>query len=1135
MKNDEIEPEDVKEHYDKIKPVLKEFAVVDGYEKLASKGPASGWYSYPEGYDGSIRRPRFLNNDYDELARVTSIPNNGELPKSLYCTLNAVDIDFKDQYKVEREEGQDWGEIENPLPDYKDIDAFNLFADVDLDSDKKPERDKERIQEIVEKSIKFISDRFERVTSPAAVFCLDSGGGFYPLIHHRVLTPICNDFNGEDKGKVIQEIMNRFNEFLEDVEKDLHNQVMGASQLIDVDTLNNKNRLFKAPGSIHRSLNVSVKPVDLEEPDYTPWTLPIDENQVKELKTWVQDYKDREITEEPLNNLIKQLFDEYDGDWKERLNAWIKEEKEREKKRREKRRKAIKSQGDFEYEELEDVKGQKITNKFKDLEDSIDLIDMRDMVREHKTGERGDGTIDFNPPWRKSESGTGAFASEDAFTDRDGMKTGGPVDYVALDEGIIMDPGDDLTGKDWFKAVNILRNRGYDIPIYVPDADEDDYDKMPRYALQKASKILGIADKSDFIHVERKIWDKDKEEKVKKEFWWLPSSKYNETIRELENRGFNVNRDKKYFTTPLEPGKTGKFKPKLLADDIKAEFQAITTLTDYEKGFEAVYVYENGIYKPGGKPKIKELARKKLGADAKNHWVKETYKQIKQEDHTPITEFNQSNTEIVVDNGILNLETGELRDFDPELKATRKIPVEYDPDADCPEIKKFIEDVIDTEDKKSTLQEFIGHCIAPDYPLQKALLCIGSTDNGKTVFLDLVARFLGDQNVSSESLHDLCIRRFSTYNLYGKLANIDPDLSKRELNDTGKFKALTGGDRVNAEKKRKQPFSFKNEATLLFACNDIPKTKDKSDAFYNRWIPMKFPYTFKTDPDEDNKYQKQKIRKKKLMDKLTSSKEFSGLLNWAMTGLQRIKDRDRFTLNPSVEEVQRIYETGSNDIYQFFDEVLITKERAKALLNKGIDIEKETGLDIIEEKDGEKQITNREEKWDETRDRVWKVYNQWVKETKGSGELDTNKAQFVKDLNRVPEMEKIARRVGPKKQSGKNKGERKQLKMWKRARVKEKWIKEHLDEDNQIPRSIPKYNGDESSDLDIEQLNMLPKPKKALKEVLEDYDKGEEFKKEEIINKLKGKGVERDKAEKTLEEHAKENLNRVKHGIYKME
>ena len=55
------------------------------------------------------------------------------------------------------------------------------------------------------------------------------------------------------------------------------------------------------------------------------------------------------------------------------------------------------------------------------------------------------------------------------------------------------------------------------------------------------------------------------------------------------------------------------------------------------------------------------------------------------------------------------------------------------------------------------------------------------------------------------------------------------------------FKALTGEDFITAERKNKDPFSFRPYARFLFSCNEIPRNYgDKSEGFYRRLIIIRF-------------------------------------------------------------------------------------------------------------------------------------------------------------------------------------------------------------------------------------------------------------------------------------------------------
>ena len=78
---------------------------------------------------------------------------------------------------------------------------------------------------------------------------------------------------------------------------------------------------------------------------------------------------------------------------------------------------------------------------------------------------------------------------------------------------------------------------------------------------------------------------------------------------------------------------------------------------------------------------------------------------------------------------------------------------------------------------------------------------------------------LGEENISTFPLQQI-MKRFNTYSLYGKYANICGDLSAREIYNEGLFKQLTGGDMISAEIKHIQGhIKFRNTAKLINASN----------------------------------------------------------------------------------------------------------------------------------------------------------------------------------------------------------------------------------------------------------------------------------------------------------------------------
>ena len=180
------------------------------------------------------------------------------------------------------------------------------------------------------------------------------------------------------------------------------------------------------------------------------------------------------------------------------------------------------------------------------------------------------------------------------------------------------------------------------------------------------------------------------------------------------------------------------------------------------------------------------------------------------------------------------------------------------------------------EEEIYLIQEIMGYLLLPVNKAQKSFVFVGAPNAGKSTLLNVVQEILlGSENVSNipwQNLGD----RFNRAELFGKLANIFADLPSKSIDDNGMFKALTGEDFITAERKNKDPFSFRPYARFLFSCNEIPRNYgDRSEGFYRRLLIIRFEKSVpkaKRDPN--------------LAEKLAAERD--GILMWALTGLKRL-------------------------------------------------------------------------------------------------------------------------------------------------------------------------------------------------------------------------------------------------------
>ena len=361
---------------------------------------------------------------------------------------------------------------------------------------------------------------------------------------------------------------------------------------------------------------------------------------------------------------------------------------------------------------------------------------------------------------------------------------------------------------------------------------------------------------------------------------------------------------------PVDEDLVGKPTPRRVANRLmKADYYA--TLA----GSEEILVYRDGIYVEA-KDYIKQRIQLNEEEETPNkYFISETLGHIERTAYYPVEEFDADPTVLNVKNGLISTETFTISEHTPTYLSRVQLPIRFDPNADCPTIKKFLSEVMYEEDL-STAQEYVGSCLWRGYETQKALLLIGEGSNGKSTFINLIKALLGRENISTRGLQELEYNRFAKADLYGKLANLYPDLSSTALTSTGTFKQITGGDPFTVEYKFRNGFSVVNYAKLIFSCNRIPESvNDDSTAFFRRWIILSFPNSFEGTNQNQN-----------LLSQLTTPEELSGFFNWALQGLQRLKtQRWKFTNSKSTEEIREEYIRKSSPIQAFIMDCLTQK------------------------------------------------------------------------------------------------------------------------------------------------------------------------------------------------------------------
>lgn len=272
---------------------------------------------------------------------------------------------------------------------------------------------------------------------------------------------------------------------------------------------------------------------------------------------------------------------------------------------------------------------------------------------------------------------------------------------------------------------------------------------------------------------------------------------------------------------------------------------------------------------------------------------------------------------VAVANGIVDIEraaSGQpncLLAHSPDWFSLVVLPYAFDAAATCPRWLAFLEKNLEADAERiAILQEWFGYCLTAETSFQKFLLMIGEGANGKSVACAVLTALLGESNVSNVPLEDFG-QRFQLMQTVGKLANIAAEIGEIDKVAEGHLKAFTSGDRMQFERKYRDPIELTPTARLVLATNNLPRFADRSGGLWRRMILMPFRVTIAA------------------LDRITgmdkpewwlSQDELPGIFLWALAGLKRIRDQGGFTKSAVCDEALAEYRNDCNPAATFLRE-----------------------------------------------------------------------------------------------------------------------------------------------------------------------------------------------------------------------
>lgn len=329
---------------------------------------------------------------------------------------------------------------------------------------------------------------------------------------------------------------------------------------------------------------------------------------------------------------------------------------------------------------------------------------------------------------------------------------------------------------------------------------------------------------------------------------------------------------------------------------------------------------------------------------------------------------NEDSNLIFMNNCIFNYKTKERIDFSPEYVTLRKhrtnlpvlrppMPLHTKPDGTVLSLMDFLEELVPYDGGIELLIKLSGAVLRNKHNWRNMVTLYNATgNNGKSTFLDFLKALVGTGTMTS-SLSMLAgsgdAGRFALSNLVGTaLITCEDSDSGAYIRDNSRLKSIISHDTISIERKGEAMFDYRPHALIVCAANDIPKTKDKGQAWLNRNIYVPFTGQFKGKTDD-----------KSIREQWVKSEEFCEYMAY----LALIDTEDYYEL-PEPDEALQLksqYITENDPVVEFYREFVFN-----------------VACDFI------------------PNDLLWVDYLDWIEENRPSTQK-MSKISFIKRINEV--------------------------------------------------------------------------------------------------------------------------------------
>lgn len=277
-------------------------------------------------------------------------------------------------------------------------------------------------------------------------------------------------------------------------------------------------------------------------------------------------------------------------------------------------------------------------------------------------------------------------------------------------------------------------------------------------------------------------------------------------------------------------------------------------------------------------------------------------------------------------NGTLDLRTGELRPHDRTDYITRTADIVYDPAARDAKWLSYLHSLTGSDPSlMAFLRRVAGYCSTGLSKTQATFMLAGIGGSGKSTFVQALMAVLG--GYARAIPFELFLAKNSDKRKWSLAEASQCRLIVCEESEEGQrfnaalIKSVSGGTKIEAERKGGHPFEYKPLFKVMFVCNDAPYVSDTDSGFWRRMYLVKCDH-LPTKRDED------------LQPYLCESPAArAAILAWMVAGAVEYAERG---LDPPeiVRNASQAYRDDQDPLREMLEELFVITEEESHSISK---------------------------------------------------------------------------------------------------------------------------------------------------------------------------------------------------------